>query len=106
VSKIVPELYLRFALTLVLAAGWGFAWARFLNTEYGTWLARRRTWITVVIGLGVDLLLLPLILDLTEWLFVAAVIGASSIGIVWRSLRHEHDDEENAWHALETTARE
>ena len=105
-SKIGPDLYPCLALALVLAAVWGFAWAWLLNTEPGLWLARRRTWITVVIGVGVDLLILPLVLGLMEWLFVAAIIAASSIGIVIRSWNHEHHDEEAGWRALEKTARE
>ena len=103
-SKIAPSLYPCLALALVLAVAWGFAWAWFLNTDRGLWLARRRTWLTVVVG--VDLLILPLVLGIEEWLFVCAVIAASSIGIVIRSWNHEHHDEEAGWRALEKTARE
>lgn len=104
--KIGPDLYPYLALVLVLATAWGFAWASALNTEFGTWLARRRTWLTVVVGVGADLLILVLVLDLGAWLTVAAVIAASSIGIILRSWRQEHDDEEAGWHALEKTAGE
>lgn len=79
---------------LLLAFGWGVAWALVLQaTEWGRWLALRRTWITVVVGVGVDLLLLLLVLPFEYWLQVALVVGLSSIGIVTRSLKNEYGDE-------------
>lgn len=79
---------------LLLAAVWGVVWALFLQYHpWGQWLAVRRTWLTVVIGVGVDLALLALLLDLPTWLTVAGVIGASSLGIIVRSIANERRED-------------
>jgi hypothetical protein len=75
---------------LILAFIWGLFWAGMLQHHpLGRFLARRRTWLTVVIGVGVDLLLLYVVLALEEWLLVVAVLGLSSVGIIGRSLWNE-----------------
>jgi hypothetical protein len=75
---------------LVLAAVWGAVWAVFLQcTEPGRFLAARRAWVAVAIGVGVDGLILLALLPLELWLQVAAVIAASSAGVIVRSLRNE-----------------
>lgn len=75
---------------LLLALSWGIIWTCALQfSPPGRYLATRRTWLTVVIGIGVDVLILALLLDLAEILRVAAVIGCSSIGIIARSLWNE-----------------
>lgn len=77
-------------LALVLALFWGGIWALFLQMHpWGQFLAYRRTWITVVVGVGVDLLLMLLVLDLIVWLQVFAIIAVSSVGIIARSLHNE-----------------
>lgn len=79
---------------LFFALVWGCLWALFLQWHpWGQWLAVKRTWLTVVIGVGVDLAILLLILDWQTWLTVAAVIAASSLGIIVRSLYNEHHDD-------------
>lgn len=81
-------------LLLFLALFWGILWALFLqHNPEGHYLALRRTWITVVIGVGVDLLILALGLPLAEWLLVVAVMATSSLGIIARSLYNERLDE-------------
>ena len=86
----------RIALTAILALIWGAIWALFLQMHpWGQWLAIKRTWLTVVIGVGVDMALLLLVLDIGTWSAVAAVIAASSIGIIARSLYNEHADDAN-----------
>jgi putative flippase GtrA len=62
---------------------------------WGKWLAIKRTWLTVVVGVGVDLALLLMVLDIHTWSIVAAVIAASSVGIIVRSLYNEHADDAN-----------
>lgn len=91
-------LTLQFSLDLALIARcfaaliWGILYAIFLqHTRWGQFLAKRRTWITVTIGIGVDLLIA---FDGT-WATVAAVIGLSSLGIVARSLINEEREEFN-----------
>lgn len=78
---------------LLLAAVWGVVWALFLElAPVGRWMAARRTWLTVVIGVGADLLILLIVLPLEMWWMVAAVVGCSAAGIVARSLRREFAD--------------
>jgi hypothetical protein len=78
----------------ILAVIWGFTWAACLQyTQWGRWLAVKRTWLTVVIGVGVDLLILWRILDRNAWWRVAEIISLSAIGIVLRSLIREHHDD-------------
>lgn len=79
---------------LLLAVVWGVLWALFLQYHaWGQWLAVRRTWLTVVAGIGVDLALLATVLDLAAWLLVAGVIAASSIGIIVRSIANERRED-------------
>jgi len=77
---------------LILAAIWGAFWALFLQTTGpGKFLAARRAWLTVVIGIGVDLAILWALIP-AQWPIVAGVITASSIGIIARSLANEWHD--------------
>ncbi len=79
---------------LLLAVVWGALWALFLQYHgWGQWLAVRRTWLTVVAGIGVDLALLATVLDLAAWLLTAGVIAASSIGIIVRSIANERRED-------------
>jgi hypothetical protein len=79
---------------LLLAVIWGVVWGLFLQYHgWGQWLAIRRTWLTVVVGVGVDLALLLALLDLATWLIVAGVITASSLGIIWRSIANERNED-------------
>jgi hypothetical protein len=79
---------------LSLAFVWGVVWALFLQfTTLGRFLATRRTWITVAIGVGVDAALLLLCLPFSAVLTMLAVVGASAIGIVARSMINELNDE-------------
>ena len=83
-----------FTTVLLLAAVWGVVWALFLQRHpWGQWLAVRRTWLTVVAGVGVDLALLATVLDLATWLTVAGVIAASSVGIIARSIANERRED-------------
>jgi len=81
-------------LTIILALIWGILWALFLQlTPYGHYLAVRRTWLTVVVGVGIDLLIAILVIPLDTWLLVVAIIAASSLGIIGRSLYNEQLDD-------------
>lgn len=56
------------------------------HTRHGEFLAKERTWVTVVIGISADLAIaFP-----GDWWTVTAVIGASSVGVIARSLWNEH----------------
>lgn len=77
---------------------WGFAWAACLEfTRWGQFLAMRRTWFTVVVGVGVDLLIVLWLLHnislddpMWVWVRICAVIGLSAVGIIIRSLVNEY----------------
>lgn len=80
--------------TIFLAAIWGCLWAAYLQfSSFGHYLAVRRTWITVVVGVGMDLLIMLLVIPFSAWLVVASIIFASSFGIVARSLYNEIKDD-------------
>lgn len=94
-------------LRVLLAFGWGIGWAAYLELHrHGQFLATERTWLTVVIGIGVDLAIAwP-----GDWYVVALVIGASSVGVIARSLMNEQRQASVNWqgykvkHGLEDAA--
>ena len=70
----------------LLALLWGILWALAIQfTGWGKYLADRRTYLTVIIGIGMDLA----IAFNENWFTVFFVIGSSAIGIVIRSLINE-----------------
>ena len=73
---------------------WGVLWAIILQYTYlGRWLAVRRTWITVVIGVGGTLAAgLPAV-DIGQFVRISGLFAASSIGIIIRSIYNEWKDE-------------
>jgi uncharacterized membrane protein YjjP (DUF1212 family) len=74
----------------ILAFIWGILWALFLqHTALGYFLAQKRAWVTVVVGVGVDTLILLPLIGLEPWLQVMIVIALSSLGIITRSLYNE-----------------
>jgi hypothetical protein len=80
-------------LAVIVAALWGALWASFIQFNYHCrFLAARMTWLSVVIGIGVDLLILALVIPLEALLAVVAVIGASALPIIARSLINESRD--------------
>jgi hypothetical protein len=80
-------------LAVIVAALWGAMWAAFIQFNYhGHFLAARLTWLSVVIGIGVDLLILALVIPLDAIIAVVAVIGASSLPVIARSLFNESSD--------------
>ncbi len=83
--------------SLILAVIWGGLWAAYLQfSRYGRYLVLRRTWITVVVGIGVDLLISLMVIDLNTWLLIFAIVACSSIGIIARSIYNESRDDEAA----------
>lgn len=84
----LAQITVDYALILQVSLGffWGILWAAFIQfNRWGQFLAERRTWITVVIGIGIDLL----IAYSGDWWLVTLVISASSLGIIFRSLWNE-----------------
>ena len=67
---------------------WGILWACAIQfNRLGRFLATERTWIAVVVGIGVDLLIG---LGATWW-HIWLVVAFSSLGIIARSLINEHN---------------
>ena len=67
---------------------WGILWACAIQfNRLGKFLVQERTWISVVIGVGVDLLIG---IGATWWV-MWLVFAFSSIGIIARSLINEHE---------------
>ena len=89
-----------------LALIWGLLWALVLQyVPLGRFLAARRSWLAVVIGIAVDLLLLRPVLSQSSWLRVTSVLGASSVGMILRALFNEwHDHQEILRHRSELTS--
>jgi hypothetical protein len=77
---------------IILGAIWGLILALALQTYIGKFMAARFTWLTVVIGVGVDLLIALLIVPLEYWLPLVALVGASSVAIIGRSIYNELRD--------------
>ena len=77
-------------LAYVTALIWGVVWALTLQySQIGKFLAVKRTWITVVIGVGVDLLIVLIAIPKKMWARVEMIVAASSVGIIARSLINE-----------------
>jgi len=78
------------SLAMCLAFVWGAVWAAVLQwTWLGRFLAMKRTWITTVVGVGVDLVIVLLCVPFDMWMRFAGVIAFSSICIIVRSLVNE-----------------
>lgn len=102
-TQIVPFLTRNWPYALAVA--WGVAWALVLQwTKFGRFLAIRRTWITVVIGIGVDMVIALAVMPFTWWSRIALIVVLSSIGIIARSLINELRDEQETLDAAKTTA--
>jgi hypothetical protein len=81
------------AFGILLGLAWGIAYAAFLEkTAVGRYIVERVTWLSVVIGIGGDLLIAGLFIGWPVTLALGAIIGASSIGIIARSLIHYQKD--------------
>ena len=91
---------------LLLALIWGAIWAAFLQfVPLGRFLAIRRTWLTVVVGVGVDLLIALAIVPWPTWWPLAAVVALSALPIVARSLINEYRENQDQVDALQDATR-
>jgi hypothetical protein len=78
------------SLAFILAFVWGGVWALFIQyVPLGRFLAKKRTWSTVVVGVGIDLVIAALVIPWRYWMPMAVIIFLSSIGIILRSLLNE-----------------
>jgi len=91
---------------LLLALIWGAIWALFLQfVPLGRFLALRRTWLTVVVGIGVDLLIALAVVPWAYWWPLAAIISLSALPIIARSLIDEYRENQEQIDALQDQAR-
>lgn len=88
----------KYLFGMLLAGIWGTLYAVALQTYPGRFLAARFTWLTVVIGIGVDLAIVALVLGPDVMLPVAGLIGVSAGPIVARSLVNEMRDQRELHH--------
>lgn len=80
-------------IALVLGFFWGVSYALVLQlTKYGKFLVQQRTWITVVLGVSVDIAIVSLVLPFDQVVEVCGVFALSAIGIIARSLYLEFQD--------------
>ena len=88
---------------------WGITWA--LTIQFvppAIYLAQKRTWLTVVVGIGIDMALgFMAIQDATTpawaWFFQFIVIALSSVGIITRSLLNEWREQKEIINATKDT---
>jgi len=82
-------------LEIFLALFWGLIWAAFLQFfRLGRFLADKRTWVAVVIGVGGDLAIAFFCVSWDAWSRVAGIVLASSAGIILRSLYNEQNEQD------------
>lgn len=78
-------------LSVFLAGIWGSVYAVWMQrTHAGAFISARYTWLSVVIGVGVTLLIALIVIDIHTWLVLVALFAASGTPIVIRSLVNEH----------------
>lgn len=82
----------RYGFGLILAAVWGTGYALFLQTYPGRFLAARYTWVTVVVGIGMDMAIAAVCVGIEAAVSVTVLIGVSAVPIVARSLWNEMRD--------------
>jgi hypothetical protein len=81
---------------------WGLFWAMFLQlTKPGRWLVVKRTWITVVVGVGANLLIALAILPVDLWWKLVLIFALSSLPIIVRSLINELAETEEEIDAID-----
>ncbi len=86
--------YLVFALLLLVST----LYAVILQvTSFGRWLARERTWLSVVIGVGYTVLALVLVIPRSAWFMVVMAFLVASLPIIGRSLWNELRRDSAVW---------
>lgn len=92
-------------LAFILAAIWGAIWAAFLQfSALGRFLAVKRTWITVVVGVGMVLAIGLINIPWAAWWRVATLIVLSSLAIIFRSLHNEWAEMREELHDVKNAA--
>jgi hypothetical protein len=82
---------------LLLGALWGISYTLFLwLSARGRFLRKRRTWLAVTLGVGVDLLLGLTVVEPLAWLWLAGIIAASALPVIGACLLGEYDEHQHA----------
>jgi hypothetical protein len=84
-SGYIPAHIWAFAILALLSAIYAIA----LETERGKWLATERTWVTVIIGCGIVLIVLLVVLPFESWLRVVAAFAIAGTPMAIRSLNND-----------------
>ena len=80
-----------FYKSFVISAIWGALWALFIHkTRVGRWLRLYRTWVTVVIGVGVDIVIVGWLWSWTVAQPALIALVGSGIPIIFASLLLEY----------------
>jgi hypothetical protein len=81
---------------MILGVVWGGVWATWLHLHpTGKWMRRKRTWLTVVVGVGVDFFIAFCFVPWECFWPVAAIVGLSGIPIIaWCLGNEQREDEE------------
>jgi CHASE2 domain-containing sensor protein len=83
-----------FLIAVGLALAWGFAWAHVLDTSaWWKWAVIKRTWLTVVVGVGVNCAILFVVLPWQYAVTVVLIFAVSSVGILRRSFNIERRED-------------
>ena len=92
-----------------LAFIWGVIWALTIQyIPFAVYLAQKRTWMTVVAGVGVDLAIgLLTVPDAPNtfwmWAYQFIIVALSSVGIITRSLVNEWHEQKEIINAAQDT---
>ncbi len=79
-------------IAFISAFVWGVLWSLFLQLHpLGRFLVVKRTWITVVIGVGMNLLIALMVLEFHAWVTLVVIFAFSSVGIITRSMLNEFE---------------
>jgi hypothetical protein len=82
-------------LAIILGGIWGALWGLYKHLHpFGRYLATRRTWVSVTIGVAVTLLITLIILPVNLWVRVVIIFAAASAGPIITSLLDELNDEQ------------
>lgn len=65
----------------------------FLQTYPGRFLAARLTWLSVVVGIGVDMAIVAVFVSWPAAIAVMVVVGVSAVPIIIRSLINDMRDQ-------------
>lgn len=80
----------RFALFALSELAWGTAWASFLGfTDAGKFMTRRRTWLTVVIGVGGTLAIARMVLPVVVLVRMLLAFVFSGLPLIIQGLGEE-----------------